>query len=197
MKIKLDLRPQSYAETVSKGVDFPRIFATILVLSFFVVSLASFSYGFYLFRDLTKQRLALQHRIETLQLQNVKLGKELKRLQEKETNYRSALDLIEKELPSLEFLASLEKALPESVWLEKVSISKGKVNLSGKAFTENDVVDFGRALLESPIVRSVGFPVTNRVEKDGQSVVSFALSVELGEFMDIKNSPQKKEVASR
>lgn len=196
MKIKLDLRPQSYAESVSRGVDLAKIVATVLVLSFLVVSLTSFGYGFFLSKDLKKQRLALQNRIEALQVQNIKLGKELKRLKEKEADYQSALSLIEKELPSIEFLASLEKALPASVWLEKISISKGKVDLSGKAFTENDVVSFGKALLDAPVVKAVGFPVTNRVEQDGQSVVTFSLSAFLGEFKDLR-SALKEEVAAR
>ncbi|MGC9372810.1 MAG: PilN domain-containing protein [Thermovirgaceae bacterium] len=185
MRVKLDLRPAHYVETSHKRVDWARIVAAVLVLSFLLVAGLTFGYGLVVSRAMKAERVALQDRIQQLQLQNVKLGKELDRLGAAEEDYRRALGLLQQELPSLEFLTVLERALPPTVWLETASVNKGKVSMTGNAFTENDVVDFGRALMEADVVAAVGFPVTSRVTREGESVIRFSLDVQIKGLMEL------------
>ncbi|MFP4482466.1 MAG: PilN domain-containing protein [Thermovirgaceae bacterium] len=193
MRVKLDLRPAHYVETAQKRVDWPRIVAAVLVLSFLLVAGVTFGYGLIVSRAMKAERIDLQNRIEQLQLQNIKLGKELDRLKAVEEDYRSALGLLQQELPSLEFLTGLERALPPTVWLETTSVGKGKVSMTGNAFTENDVVDFGRSLMEADVVESVGFPVTSRVTREGESVISFSLDVQIKDLMELHAESRGEE----
>jgi len=197
MKVKLDLRPAYYKEIAEKKVDWARIVASVLVLSFLLVSGFTFGYGLVVSRSLKSERISLQNRIERLQMQNVSLGKELDRLKAVEEDYRSALGILQQELPSLEFLAVLENALPRTVWLETALVQKGRVAMSGNAFTENDVVDFGRSLMEAPVVRAVGFPVTSRVTREGESVIRFNLDVGIKDIMELHAESPEREAMAR
>jgi len=197
MKVKLDLRPAYYKEIVEKKVDWARIVASVLVFSFLLVSGFTFGYGLVVSRSLKSERIFLQNRIERLQMQNVSLGKELDRLKTVEEDYRSALGILQQELPSLEFLAVLENALPRTVWLERASVQKGRVAISGNAFTENDVVDFGRSLMEAPVVRAVGFPVTSRITREGESVIRFDLDVGIKDIMELHAESPMEEAMTR
>ena len=182
---------------MEKKVDWARIVASVLVFSFLLVSGFTFGYGLVVSRSLKSERISLQNRIERLQMQNVTLGKELDRLKTVEEDYRSALGILQQELPSLEFLAVLENALPRTVWLETASVQKGRVAISGNAFTENDVVDFGRSLMEAPVVRAVGFPVTSRITREGESVIRFDLDVGIKDIMELHAESPMEEAMTR
>lgn len=197
MRVKLDLRPAHYIDTARKKVDWARIVAAVLVLSFLLVAGVTFGYGLVVSRAMKAERLALQNRIEQLQFQNVSLGKELNRLKAVEEDYRSALGLLQQELPSLEFLTVLERALPPTVWLETTRVGAGRVAMSGNAFTENDVVDFGRSLMEADVVQSVGFPVTSRVTREGESVIRFTLDVQIRSLMELHAQSPGEEATPR
>lgn len=182
MRIKFDLRPEQYVATVKEPLNIGRIVALVLITASLFASAATFSYGLVLSRALRSERVMLQQRAETMQLQNMKLGKELTRLRKEEETYRKALALIEKEIPSLEFMGVLEKALPPGVWLGEMSVSGSGVTLSGTAYSENDVVSFARAMTDAPVVASVGFPVTSRVRSGNGGAVRFTLACVLSEL---------------
>lgn len=113
------------------------------------------------------------------------MNAELKRLQSRMKDYGKALVILQQELPSVEFFSVLEKALPPGVWVEKADIAAGKVSLSGFAFTENDVVSFGRALSDASVIKSVAFPVTSRVRQESGATVRFSLDCGLRDIMSI------------
>ena len=185
MRVKLDLRPRDYIETERAPVHIGRILALVIVVLFIGVSSASFVYGFFLSRSLRTERVQLQDYIMRMQEQGGRMTAELRRLQGQVQDYGKALVILQQELPSIEFLSVLEKALPQGVWLEKMDISAGRVSMSGFAFTENDVVSFGRALSEATVIDSVGFPVTSRVRQDSGASVRFSLDCKIRDIMSI------------
>ena len=193
MSVKLDLRPWDYVEAEKKTVHVGRILALIILLLFVIVSSVTFFYGLTLSRKLRAERMDLQVNIDRMQEQVTRMTAELNRLKAQYQDYGKALMILQKELPSVEYLGVLERALPPGVWLERVSISAGKVAMAGFAFTENDVVSFGRALTEAEIVRSVGFPVTSRVQQQSGASVRFSLDCAIGDIMSI--TPAAAETA--
>lgn len=195
MRIKLDLRPRDYIDAEKTQVRFGRLVALVIVLLFVLVSSSTFIYGFFLSRSLRTERMQLENQIELMQEQGARINTELKRLQTQVKNYGKALMLLQQELPSIEFLSVLEMALPPGVWLDKVDISAGSVSLSGFAFTENDVVSFGRSLSEASVITSVGFPVTSRVREDDRVLVSFSLKCRISDIMSIGGQRDSADVA--
>jgi len=189
MNIRIDLRPEkgpkkTYVNT--GGVS--RFFAVLLVLAFVVVSGLTLVYAGLKSHYMQAEIQSLENSITKLQVQDSRLSEELERLKDQEKLYTDALALLEAELPSLEFLASLEQALPLGVWLDSVKISKGSVSLNGKAFEENDVVVFAEGLLATPLVSQVSFPSTSRSKagNDGTSMVTFSFSCRI---LDITTVP--------
>ncbi len=194
MRVKLDLRPRDYIETERAPIHIGRILALVIVVLFIGVSSASFVYGFFLSRSLRTERVQLQDYIMRMQEQGGRMTAELRRLQGQVQDYGKALVILQQELPSIEFLSVLEKALPQGVWLEKMDISAGRVSMSGFAFTENDVVSFGRALSEATVIDSVGFPVTSRVRQDSGASVRFSLDCRIKDIMSVSATvPPVKE----
>ena len=201
MSLKLDLRPVDYIESERKPVQLKRTAALVLVVLFVGVSAVTFIYGLVLSRSLRAERMELASNIERMLQQSGKLGTELKKQQALYQDFGKALVLLQKELPSVEFLGVLERTLPPGVWLQKAGLSPGKAALSGFAYTENDVVSFGRALSEASVVSSVGFPVTTRVRQESGASVRFSLDCGIRDIMSIapgRDEPAELgEVASR
>jgi hypothetical protein len=76
-------------------------------------------------------------------------------------------------------------------------VGKGKVSMTGNAFTENDVVDLGRSLMEADVVAAVGFPVTSRVTREGESVIRFSLDVQIKDLMELHARSAGEEATSQ
>lgn len=195
MRIKLDLRPKEYIESRKTKVHFGRVIALSVLIIFFGVSSASFVYGFLLSRSLRAERVQLEGYIARMQEQGARMNSELKRLQAQVQDYSKALKLLQDELPAIEFFSVLEKALPLGVWLEKIDISAGKVSMAGLAFTENDVVSFGRSLSEATVIESVGFPVTSRVRQESGASIRYSLDCRIKNIMSL-GSPYYQAEAS-
>ena len=135
----------------------------------------------------------LESNIDRMLQQSGKLGAELKKQQALYHDFGKALALLQRELPSVEFLGALERTLPTGVWLQKAAVSPGKVALSGFAYTENDVVSAGWALSEASVVSSVGFPVTTRVRQESGASVRFSLDCGIRDIMS--TAPEGDETA--
>jgi len=185
MRVKLDLRPRDYIETEKTPLHIERIAALLISVLFVGISCATFAFGLFLSRTLRAERVQLESYIERMQEQGARMNAELRRLQSQMNDFGKALVILQQELPSIEFLSVLERSLPEGVWLEKADISSGKVSLSGFAYTENDVVSFGRALSEASVIESVGFPVTSRVKQENGGSVRFSLECRIRDIMSI------------
>lgn len=185
MTVKLDLRPRDYIETEKAPLHVGRIAALLIAVLFVAVSLSTFIFGLFLSRSLRAERVQLESYMERIQEQGARMNTELKRLQSQMKDYGKALVILQRELPSIELLSVLERALPAGVWIEKADIESGRASLSGFAFTENDIVSFGRALSEASVVESVGFPVTSRVRQESGASVRFSLDCGIRDIMSI------------
>lgn len=182
MKVILDLRPLALVESQKQKLNIPRLLLVLFFAAFFLVGGTTLVMAFMRFRMLRTEVARLQDTLVVQNAQNDRMETELQRLSETEELYVSALTLLQEELPALEFLNALEKALPYGVWMKSVSIVPGRASLQGNAFNENDVVEFAKGLLDASIVVTVDFPVTTRVVLNNESLVAFTLSCRLRDF---------------
>jgi len=187
MIVKIDLRPEKAPRKKVNLGGVGRIFALLVVLMFIAVSAVTMTFAGLKYQYMKSSINTIQNDIERLQVQDIRLGEELERLQAEENNYSEALKLLEEELPTLEFLTLLENAQPEGVWLETIQVKPGTVSLKGKAWEENDVVIFAKALLDNRLVYDVGFPETSRGRPgpDGMSIVDFRFNCLIVAITDI------------
>lgn len=173
MRVKLDLRPREVIVSERKKVDFLRLSALALVCLFLFMAGVSSVYGFILSRRLQGEKRELAAFVEVLQKRSTALNKELAELKSRVEAYKTALALAKDELPSLEFVSAVEKALLDEVWLSKLEIRPGEAAVSGYAMSEGEVVEFARGLLEDPLLLNVSLPVTRRVDRGGEELVEF------------------------
>ena len=196
MTVRFDLRPRSVIESTSRRIRYQRLVAVILLLAFFLVTGITVVYGAILSSSLKSERVRLEQVVEESSVQNQRLTSQIKTLQSREKLFAGALSLLQKELPSLEFLGALEGALPPTVWLDKISIQAGTVKMSGSAYAENDIVTFARGLTASTVVTYVGLPVTTRSRRDGRDVVRFNLQCGILDLEQL-DKLSRKEVSQR
>ena len=182
MKVSLDLRPRALVESQKKRLNVSRLFMTLFLLSFLLIGGSTLFWAFWNYRSLVDRVAFLEDTLSIQRAQNARLANELRRLGEEEAVYVAALKLLQDELPALEFLQAMETSLPPGVWVRTLSIVPGKVSLHGSAYKEDDVVEFGKGLLDAPVVAAVDFPVTTRVVRDGQSLVDYTLACSLRNF---------------
>ncbi len=196
MTVRFDLRPRSVIESSTRKVRYQRVLGVVLLLAFFIVTGVTVAYGVLLSSSLKSERVRLEQVVQESQMQNKRLADQIKSLKQREKIFAGALDLLQNELPSLEFLGALESALPPTVWLDKVSVRTGSVKMSGNAYTENDIVTFARGLTASTVVTYVALPVTTRSRRNGRDVVRFSL--ECG-ILDLEKLDElsRKEVNGR
>ncbi|MFA7622102.1 MAG: PilN domain-containing protein [Aminobacteriaceae bacterium] len=182
MKVSLDLRPRAVVAAQKKQLNVARLFLVLFLVTFFLIGTATLVRAGFLFRSLKSSVRDIRNELQTQETSELRLNNELKRLAEEEALYVSALKILRDELPGLEFLQSLENSLPLGVWIQNISVLPGRATLQGRAYKEDDVVEFGKGLLDEPVVAAVDFPVTSRVAKDGQSLVDFSLACSLRDF---------------
>ena len=192
MKIKIDLRPRELVERKKNGVNFALIIVTVIFLSFVAVSGTTFVYGYVTSRSLQAEVSRLNDDIAMLTAQNRRLSNEIARLSLQEKMYGNALALLREELPTLEFLEAVEKALPKGVWISSAAQKQGSAELKGFSYNENDIVVFARGLIDTGVVPNVAFPVTKRTKLNGTAVVDFSLSCSVGAIESIGKAGEKK-----
>lgn len=194
MRVQLDLRPRHVVEAQSRRLNLARVLLSVLFVAFLLVTGSTLVLSFLKVRGMDAEITMLKDQVTLQKAQTLKMGNEIKRLAGEENMYASALSLLHEDLPALEFLESVEKFLPEGVWLTSLTMSPGslsvekgkpavpdRVTLRGGAYVENDVVEFAKGLQGSWVVLAVDFPVTSRVEKkeESDSIVDFTLSCTL------------------
>jgi len=186
VKIDLSLDRQSKPKTSAAGLS--KYVAVMLLLMFVFVSASTMVYGALKSHYMKSEIRSSENAISRLSIQNASLSNELKRLQQQEKIYTDVLDLLQNELPSVEFLSLLEENLPAGVWLNSVKMQGGSVSLTGNAYGENDVVLFARGLLDSELVKSVSFPDTRRGSNEGgMPVVDFGFTCQINDIVHISS----------
>ena len=122
-----------------------------LFLAFALVGGVTFAMALMKVKGMNAEIAMLNDQVAIQQAQNLKMSNEIKRLAGVEAVYVSALNLLQEELPALEFLNSIETSLPLGVWVSSVSISPGKAIIKGNSYVEHDVVEFAKGVLDKGV----------------------------------------------
>ncbi len=131
----------------------------------------------------------LDNKVERLQANHTELKTELaslkikvKEVENYEANKKKVnekIDIIEQlrknqSIP-VHLLDEVSKRLPERVWLLSLSEQGGKVDLSGKATSNSEIVDFTNNLKTATTFENVQILETRQKEEDNITVYSFRL----------------------
>ncbi|MBF0428569.1 MAG: PilN domain-containing protein [Magnetococcales bacterium] len=77
---------------------------------------------------------------------------------------------------TLRILGFLSEAIPEKVWLNKVTTTQNKLELMGKAQSNSLVADFMRTLSTSPLLANVDLTRVARQSKEEKDMKEFTIT---------------------
>ncbi len=183
MTIKFNLLPEEYRVAEKKdGLKTSFLVFIFIFILMSAVGLAVVGIGTIKILALKSELSSLTLNRDVMKIQSEKLAVELSRLKDQEAILLATTDLFKRDMPILEIFRQMELSLPGGVWLSSFSAESDAAQISGFSYNENDVVLFATGLIQSPVVKQVGFPNTRRVTKDGQSLVEFRLNCAIGQF---------------
>ena len=188
MVVKLNLKVGAKFKKTAKSEKGTKKYALLAAAAaFLVVSAVVIMYGGWELYSLSgrKETLALK-REETAK--NIKIMEaELARLDREAAGIESSLIFMLAQLPAVEVMTSLDPSIPEGVYLESMSITKGFVVFKGIALEEENVMDFVNKLSAAPFNLSVEVPVITQKTINRRNVRSFSIRCALETMQNIIN----------
>lgn len=189
MQVLFDLRPQHLVHEQETRVDPIRLLSVLLFVAF--VLLSAFNIGY-----ITLQLNAVRSELSALRGEEARVGDNNARLTESIKSMRVMRDRIKaylaftsQELPTVEFMAALEGAVPRGLKINNLEIRPGNVLMRGSALTDQDIIDFGAKLDGMRgIVRKVDAPVTTKGTLGSMIVSDFSMTCNIRSISDIAAS---------
>ena len=188
MVVKLNLKVGAKFKKTAKSEKGTKKYALLAAAAaFLVVSAVVIMYGGWELYSLSgrKETLALK-REETAK--NIKtMEDELARLDREAAGIESRLIFMLAQIPAVEVMTSLDPSIPEGVYLESMSITKGFAVFKGIALEEENVMDFVNKLSAAPFNLSVEVPVITQKTINRRNVRSFSIRCALETMQNIIN----------
>ena len=89
-------------------------------------------------------------------------------------------------------LHTLDKALPEGVWITGLNFNREKLSLQGHASNNNRIAEYINNLKGEKIFNNIDFNRSTRIKKKGQNIFKFSLTLLPGEIIVEKIKGQKQ-----
>jgi len=89
------------------------------------------------------------------------------------------LDYMLSDIPSVELLTVIAKMLPEGITIETLSMTSGRLSLSGIGRNEEEILQFANDLHMAPFANIVSVPVISPANRNGVNMRSFKLDCTL------------------
>lgn len=163
MQVLLDLRPQHLVKLQETKVDAVRLVCILLLSVFILLSIFNLGFTALELSNAQSELAAAQSELSGLRSGNNRLNESLKTMRDLREQTESFIELIRQDIPTVEFLAALEAAVPDGLKIQDIEMRENNVMMKGTALTDQDIVDFGEKLGGMRyIVRRVDAPVTTR-----------------------------------
>lgn len=176
MQVLFDLRSHKIVQIQERQIDALRLLSMLLFGGFVVISLFNIAFTVINLRDFRGQLDEVKQKHNTVMGQSALVDAEITTLRLYKEKIKAYVAFSKEEMPSVEFLAALEGALPGAVKLTKLDMKPGSVLLKGVAIADQDMVDFGNRLDGMRnIVTNVAAPVTAKTTVGTKILVEFTI----------------------
>lgn len=176
MQILFDLRSAKLVQLQEKHVDPLRLLSMVLFGGFVVISLFNIAYTVINLRDVRSQLDSIKGEQTVLVDQSARIDMEIGTLRLYKEKIKAYVAFSKEEMPSVEFLAALEGAVPSAVKLTKLEMKGPNVVIRGVALGDQDIVDFGGKLDGMKnIVTKVDAPVTAKATSGSRIILEFTM----------------------
>lgn len=176
MQVLFDLRAPKLVQLQETHVDPLRLFSMLLFGAFVVISLFNIAYTIINLRDVRSQLDSVKGEQTVLVDQSARIDMEIGTLRLYKEKIKAYVAFSKEEMPSVEFLAALEGAIPAGVKLTRLEMRPGNVLMRGAALSDQDIIDFGSKLDSMKnIVTKVDAPVTAKDTTGSRVILEFTI----------------------
>ena len=194
MQILFDLRPPHLVHLQSRSGDAYRLLGILLFIIF--IALSFWNIGFTAFKYLqVRQELSasMGSQSET-RAQSASLAAAIKQMQALKTQISAYLEFTREELPAVEFMKTLEDAVPEGLKISTLDVIQGSASMAGSALGDDQIKAFAANLSsQNYIVTRVDSPVTTKSVLGSKQISDFRITCNLKKILDIAaNDPNRQ-----
>ena len=197
MQVLFDLRPAAIVHAQEQQIEPIRLTAVSLFVVFVIVSLFNIFYASSHLLAITKELAILRGEENSLSSQVGNYNDMVTEMRSFKDRLTKKIDFINQELPTVEFLATLEGAVPQGLKITTVEIRQGNVRMEGVAVQNDSVVEFGKKLAQADsIILQVDAPITTKAAVGTKMRTAFSITCNIKnitEITEITTAPKNTE----
>jgi hypothetical protein len=186
MQVVFDLRPPHLVVSQNQRVDPVRILTVLMFLIFVFLSIFNIGFTTMKLRDVrgeldrvTGEKIAVSDNSD-------RLAVTLTTMRKLRDQVKIYLEFTRQEMPTIEFMAGLEGAVPPGLTITNLVIRPGNVLMKGAALTDQDIIDFGAKLDGMKnIVTKVDAPVTTKGALGSKITSDYAITCNIRPISEI------------
>lgn len=179
MVVKLDLRLPGKETREERESGYKHLLLFTSIFLFAIAGTLVFIIGGWQLYSLRSQRLELKEGALSNSEKIAIMDKELGRITGDMSKLETKLDYLLSDIPSVELLTILAKILPEGITIEVLSMTSGRLSLSGIGRNEEEILQFANNLHMVPFANIVSVPVISPANRNGVNMRSFKLDCTL------------------
>jgi hypothetical protein len=186
MQVLFDLRSSHLVQSQETRVDPIRLFSVLLFAIFVLLSIFTIVFTALQLNDARNELARIRDEEARISVSNDRLASSIDGMREFRDRISEYLVFTRQELPTVEFMAALEGAVPQGLKIANLEVSPGNVLMKGSALTDQDIIDFGAKLGSMRgIVQKVNAPVTTRGTISGRRVSDFSMTCSIRSINEI------------
>lgn len=194
MVLKLDLRLPGKETREERESGYKHLLLFTSIFLFVIACTLVFIVGGWQLYSLRSQRLVLVEEALSNSQKIAIMDKELGRITGDMSVLESKLDYMLSDIPSVELLTVLAKMLPEGITIEALSMTSGRLSLSGIGRNEEEILQFANNLHLTPFANVVSVPVISPASRNGVNIRTFKLECTLFPLYQIIQRSDVKEL---
>ena len=198
MQVLFDLRPPHLVQSQETRVDPIRLLSVLFFVVFVLLSIFNIAFTTFQLNNVRSELARLRGEETRVTDNNDRLGASIGSMREFRDRIKEYLAFTRQELPTVEFMAALEGAVPRGLKIANLEIRPGSALMRGSALTDQDIIDFGAKLDGMRnIVRKVDAPVTTRGTLGARMISDFSMTCSIRSITDIADTyPEQIENAN-
>lgn len=186
MKVLFDLRPQHLVHLQETRIDPARLVGFLLIAVFAFVSIFNVGYMLLQLADARSELALIKQETATLTENDRRLDENLKVLRDLRERISKLVEFNREELPTVEFMSSLEGAVPPGLKISSIEMRPGGVLIKGSSLSDRDIIDFGANLgAMRRVIVKVDAPITTHRALNGKTVSDFSITCSVRPFSEI------------
>lgn len=201
MQVLLDLRPAHLVHIQEQRIDPIRLLSVLLFSIFFILSIFNIGMTFIKLREVREELAAVRGENIRVKENNDRLAASIAEMRKMRDRVRVYLEFSRLELPTVEFMAALEGAVPSGLKVTNMEIRPGNVLMKGAALTDQEIIDFGAKLDGMRhIVTRVGAPVTTKGTLGSRMISDYSIICNIRPISEVLSSypdPETEEMSAQ